>query len=240
VPSRVANNEDLSDRSVNAGDPNPLRVVVASDDPLSRDAIKAASSAPGIQLLAAAGVGAMTEQLGELKPDVVVLDAQQSAVDALATLHRLRADAPTVRILVFSSPESVEFGVLCLCTGASGYLSKDIDMSALGRIVRGLGRGETVVSRALATELIARLREAQPRPSQHPRPALSASERRLLELLRTGHSIAEAAAQLGVAESTIRRRLASARRKLLPRGSDDGRRVRISSRTQPHSRSEES
>jgi DNA-binding NarL/FixJ family response regulator len=182
----------------------------------------------------------MTEQLGELKPDVVVLDAQQSAVDALATLHRLRADAPTVRILVFSSPESVEFGVLCLCTGASGYLSKDIDMSALGRIVRGLGRGETVVSRALATELIARLREAQPRPSQHPRPALSASERRLLELLRTGHSIAEAAAQLGVAESTIRRRLASARRKLLPRGSDDGGRVRISSRTQPHSRSEES
>ena len=136
----------------------------------------------------------MTERLVELDADVVVLDAQQSAVEALATLQCLRAVAPLARILVFSSPESIEFGVLCLCTGASGYLSKDIDLGALTRIVRGLGRGETIVSRALATELIARMRAAQPRSTHHPRPALSASERRLLEMLRTGRSIAAAAA----------------------------------------------
>jgi DNA-binding NarL/FixJ family response regulator len=232
VPPRAVNSEGTQDRRVDAGPPNPLRVVVASDDPLSRDALKAASDAPGIELLAAAGVVAMTERLVELDADVVVLDAQQSAVEALATLQRLRAVAPLARILVFSSPESIEFGVLCLCTGASGYLSKDIDLGALTRIVRGLDRGETIVSRTLATELIARMRVEQPRSTHHPRPALSASERRLLEMLRTGRSITAAAAELGIAESTAQRHLASARRKLLSRG---GGRTRTSSRRQHHS-----
>jgi DNA-binding NarL/FixJ family response regulator len=211
MPPQAVNAEGSRDRSL----PNPLRVVVASDDPLSRDAFGAASTAPGIELLAAAGVTATTEQLIAHHADVVVLDAQQSAVAALATLHRLRAVAPLVRVVVFSSPESVEFGLLCLCAGASGYLSKDIEPSALERIVRGLGRGETIVSRALASEVIARMRAAG-RPAGAPvTSALTAPERRLLELLRAGRTIESAAATLGVAESTVQRHLAGARRKLL-------------------------
>ncbi|MHB8690629.1 MAG: response regulator [Solirubrobacteraceae bacterium] len=188
---------------------------MASDDPLSRDAFKAASVAPGIELLAAANIVSVTERLAELAVDVVVLDAPQSAVDLLTTLGRLRTLAPDARIVVFSNPESNEFGVLCLCTGASGYLSKDIDLSALGRIVRGVGRGEAVVSRALATELIARMRDGQRRGGEGPLSAVTAREGRLLQLLRAGHTLETAAAELGVAQPTARRHLASARRKLL-------------------------
>jgi DNA-binding NarL/FixJ family response regulator len=198
-------------------------VLVASDDPFSRQAFSSAARARGINVLAATGVAAVAEHLArELEPDVVVMDAQLAAIEALQSLQRMRAEAPGVRILAFSSPASTEFGLLCIHAGASGYLSKEIDFDALPRVLRSLGRGEAVISRCFATDLVERLRAGSPRGPRGANRAVSPPERQVLELIRAGRTPAAAATELGISIATVQRHLASARRKLSARPARNG------------------
>ena len=191
-----------------------LGVLVASDDPFTRRAFRSGASVPGIEVIAEGTVAAVAEQMAaSLQPDIVVLDVQTAAARALGAIQQIRARAPRTRILACSQPAGTEFGLLCLTTGAWGYVSKEIDLAVLPRILRALASGEAVIPRALGTEVVRRYvrpdAAARPRSDQ-----LSAPERRLLELLRTGLTLQEAAAELGVTVSTARRHFGSAGRKL--------------------------
>ncbi len=165
-------------------------------------------------MLGAGTVAAVADELAaQLKPDVVLLDVQTTAADALGAIQRLRNREPQARILACSAPAGNEFGLLCLSAGAWGYVSKEIDLELLPRLLRALADGEAVIPRALGTELVRRLVRSTPAGHQEPA-ALTTPERRLLELLRTGESLRAAAAQLGISLATARRHFGSARRKL--------------------------
>jgi two-component system NarL family response regulator len=191
-----------------------LTVLVGSDDPFTRHAFRTGASGPGITVLGAGSLASIADEMAaELEPDVVLLDVQTTAADALAAIQHIRALVPKARILACSSPAGNEFGLLCLSAGAWGYVSKEIDLSVLPRLLRALAQGEAVIPRALGTELVKRLARAT--PSGHDQPAaLTPPERRLLELLRTGQTLREAAIELGISVATARRHFGSARRKL--------------------------
>jgi two-component system response regulator NreC len=191
-----------------------LSVLVGSDDPFTRHAFLAGASGPGITVLGSGTVASVAEQTAaELEPDIVVLDVQTTAAEALAAIRQIHNQVPRARILACSAPAGNEFGLLCLSAGAWGYVSKEIDLDVLPRLLRALAQGEAVIPRALGTELVKRLVRSTP-AGQHPPPALTLPERRLLELLRIGQTLREAAAELGISLATARRHFGSARRKL--------------------------
>lgn len=191
-----------------------LGVVVGSDDPFTREAFRSGASVPGIRVLAQGSVTAVTEQLAaDLDPDIVLLDVQIAAAQALCAIQQIRARLPGTRILACSTPAGTEFGLLCLRAGAWGYASKEMDLAVLPRMLRALGNGEVVIPPALATELVGRFAGTIP-AGRFSAGELSAPECRLLELLRTGLTLPEAAAGLGVTQATARRHLGSAGRKL--------------------------
>ncbi len=191
-----------------------LTVLVGSDDPFTRQAFRAGARSPGIEVLADGTLGAVTDQLAsELEPDIALLDVQTTAAQALRAIQRIRFDAPRTRILACSAPAGTEFGLLCLSAGAWGYVSKEIDLDVLPRVLHALARGEAVIPRALATELVKRFARVSP-IDRLESPEISPPEARLLELLRTGSTLSEAAAELGVTLATARRHFGSARRKL--------------------------
>ena len=201
-----------------------LGVLVGSDDPFTRQAFRRGARSPGIEVLAEGTVLAVAEQLaGQLEPDIVLLDVQTAAAQALQAIQQIHASVPGTPILACSAPAGIEFGLLCLSAGAWGYLSKEIDLAAMPRILRALADGEAVIPRAMATELVRRFAKAN--RSHRLKPAeLSAPECRLLDLLRTGFTLPAAAAELGITLATARRHFASARRKLSvpPRASNPG------------------
>jgi DNA-binding NarL/FixJ family response regulator len=191
-----------------------IRVIVGSDDPFTRQAICGGANGPGITLLGAGSLAAVVEEMApELNPDIVLLDVQTTAAEALGAIRQLRACVPSARILACSAPAGNEFGLLCLSAGAWGYVSKEIDLAVLPRLLRGLADGEAVIPRALGTELVKRLVRSTP-PGDHHSTPLTPPERRLLELLRTGQTLREAAAEVGIRVATARRHFGSARRKL--------------------------
>lgn len=191
-----------------------LGVLIGSDDPFTRRAFRSGASAPGIEVLAEGTVTAVADQLAAaIEPDIVVLDVQTAAAQALCAIQKIRTRVPGTRILACSQPAGTEFGLLCLTTGAWGYVSKEIDLAVLPRILRALDSGEAVIPRALSTELVRRF--LRPEPTGRPRTdQLSAPECRLLELLRTGLTLQAAAQELAVTVSTARRHFGSARQKL--------------------------
>lgn len=191
-----------------------IRVIVGSDDPFTRQAICGGANGPGITLLGAGSLAAVVEEMAqELNPDIVLLDVQTTAAEALGAIRQLRARVPSARILACSAPAGNEFGLLCLSAGAWGYVSKEIDLGVLPRLLRALADGEAVIPRALGTELVKRLVRSTPAGDHRPTP-LTPPERRLLELLRTGQTLREAAAEVGIRVATARRHFGSARRKL--------------------------
>lgn len=191
-----------------------LGVLVGSDDPFTRQAFRAGASGRRIEVLAEGTVKVVADELApQLEPDIVLMDVQMAAAQGLCAIRQIRARVPNTRILACSAPAGTEFGMLCLSAGAWGYVSKEIDLALLPRILRALAAGEAVIPRELATELVKRfVRPIQ--PDRLTAGELTAPECRLLELLRTGLNLPEAAAELGVTLATSRRHLGSARRKL--------------------------
>lgn len=203
-----------SRRSTRAKRPK-LSVLVSSDDPFTRRAFSSGATAPDIVVIAKANLTDAVETLvEELEPDIVVLDVQVAASRALGTIQQLHEQAPATRILACDAPTGIEFGLLCLIAGAWGYVSKEIDLAALPRLVRSLAHGEAVIPRPLATELAQRFVSSTHRAPAPAGRKLSRPESQVLELLRGGLTLAEAADELDIGVATAQRHLGSARRKL--------------------------
>jgi DNA-binding NarL/FixJ family response regulator len=102
--------------------------------------------------------------------------------------------------------------------GAIGYLLKDMNPASLPVAVRAALGGEGVLPRSLAAGLIEEFRRRPEvrRPSGQPRerPALSAREWEILELLAEGASTADMAGRLFLSQVTVRRHISSILSKL--------------------------
>jgi DNA-binding NarL/FixJ family response regulator len=195
----------------------PLRVIVADDDPLTRKMICAALEADGIEIVGQARDGDEAVSLGvELRPDLVLMDVVMPGTDGIAATARLTEAAPDVSVVALSVTDDEELGMLALRLGAVGFLTKDIEASALARVLRAVVGGEAAIKRTLTRRLIRDLQSAPTRGiGMRPvRSTLTAREWEVLDLLCAGAATNDIAAQLGLSAATLRSHLKSIYRKL--------------------------
>ncbi|MDP9281686.1 MAG: response regulator transcription factor [Chloroflexota bacterium] len=112
-------------------------MIVADDDVSVREQVRRAlNDAPDLELIATARDGAEAWRYAlELSPDVLVLD--DTIVDGLGLLARLREEAPDVRIVMY-----VENPTNCIEAaemGADGCVAKDWPLDALLSMIRRSG-----------------------------------------------------------------------------------------------------
>ena len=106
-----------------------MRVLIADDHQLMLEGIRTAlNGADDIEVVGEAQDGSQVSSLvGELKPDVVLLDVRMPKLDGLACLERLRKRDPQVKVVVlsvFNDPDHIE---AALKRGANGYIVKSIN-----------------------------------------------------------------------------------------------------------------
>jgi two-component system, NarL family, response regulator LiaR len=195
----------------------PLRVLIAEDDPLARTALRGALRDDSIEIVAEAALAAETIELAEaLQPDVVVMDVGLNRGPGNAVIRFLNAKVPACRVLVLANTIDTELAVRTLRAGADGYLSKDLDMAVLPRIIEALVAGEAVIPRKLMSEVIEHLR-GTPDLDVGTRPVrsnLTPREWEVLDLLCTGQSTAAIADTLVVTGETVRSHIKNILRKL--------------------------
>jgi NarL family two-component system response regulator LiaR len=209
--------ETAQDARMLTQDDEPIRVIVADDDPLARRLIKDALRHAGIVVVAEAQNGRQAVELTlYYQPDVVLMDVVMPELDGIAATRRIVKELPQQRIVILTSAEEEDMGIVGLRAGASGFLSKDLDVEVLPRALRGALEGEAVISRRLSMELVNHLRAAPAgttgmRPVKSP---LTAREWEVVDLLHQGRTTEQIADQLVLSSETIRSHIKNLMRKL--------------------------
>jgi DNA-binding NarL/FixJ family response regulator len=185
-----------------------MRVLIACSDASVRDAFMDALRRAGIGVTSVADAAATLELARQQRPDIVLLDDELPGIGGVAGLQKLAAETPDSQLVVLAARFDRRSGVRAVLAGATGYISRGVAPDALPRIVRGVMQGEAAIPRSLTMALIERLRartrsEAGTRPTVGP---LSSREWDVLDLMATGASAREIAAELVVPLETVQSR----------------------------------
>lgn len=194
----------------------PLRVLVADDHPLFRSGMRALLAAvPDTQLVGEAATGEEAVALAaELQPVVVLMDLQMPGLGGVEATRRILEASPHVGVLVVTMLEDDYSVFQAMRAGARGYVLKDADEEDVLRAIRAVGRGEAILSPALARRLADFF--AAPRPAAPPRafPELTQREREVLDLIAQGVGNAEIAERLVLSPKTVRNHISNVFSKL--------------------------
>ena len=138
-------------------------------------------------------------ELADDRPDAVVLVANFGAPASVAALRRIRSDLPAARLVVVARDDrSAGAARQALNAGAEAFVRADDADQAIAPALDAVMAGLVCAPRA-ARRLIAK-------------PTFSHREKEVLELLVAGLTNRQIAAQLYLAESTVKSHLASASR----------------------------
>jgi CheY-like chemotaxis protein len=110
------------------------KVLIIDDDSRNIYALRLVLRSKGFNVLTAAGAPSGLQQLRE-DPDiaVVLMDMMMPDMDGYETLHLLRNDPQlnTKPVIAVTAQAMVGDREKCLAAGASGYVSKPIDVDLL-------------------------------------------------------------------------------------------------------------
>jgi NarL family two-component system response regulator LiaR len=205
-------------------DADPLRVIVVDDDPFARRTIKDTLQRDGILVVAEGRDGREAVELCvQHRPDVVVMDIVMPELDGIAATRRIVKEVPGQLVVILTSGDEEELGLLGLRAGAVGFLSKDLEIGVLPRVLRGASDGEAVVSRRLGKRLLEHLRR-MPEGGTGMRPVkstLTPREWEVIDLLHEGKSTEEIASVLVLSTETVRSHVKHILRKLDARSREE-------------------
>ncbi|WP_116995640.1 response regulator [Desertimonas flava] len=136
------------------------------------------------------------------KPDVAVLDVRLPDGNGIEVCRQIRSDHPELRCVMLTSFNDDEALVDAIMAGAAGYLLKEVRGGDLVEGVRRVARGESLLDPLATARVIDRLRN--PPPQDQRLASLSAQEQKILALLADGLTNRQIAAEMYLAEKTIK------------------------------------
>jgi DNA-binding NarL/FixJ family response regulator len=182
-----------------------IRIVLADDAVLLREALAAALAAAGFDVVGqAADVAELLALVERQRPDVAIVDVRMPpthTTEGLEAARRIREEHPRVGILVLSQYVETRYAVDLLREDPAGvgYLLKDrvTRLPDLADAVRRVAAGGSVID----PEVVARLLGRQRRHS--PLDELTVREREILGLMAEGRSNPAIAERLTLELKTV-------------------------------------
>lgn len=182
-----------------------IRVVLADDHPIVRDALRRLVNAQAdMRVVGEAEDGeAACQTARHLLPDVMVMDLSMPKLNGVQATEWLRKECPDVRVLVLTVHEERHYLTQLLRAGAAGYVLKRAAPSELVLAVRTVAGGGTYIDPGIAGTMVQVYLGAQQEDDQRADDVLSDREREVLMKIARGLSNKEIAGQLGLSVKTV-------------------------------------
>ena len=179
-----------------------MRIFIADDHSIVRR---------GLQQIVAAqrwAVAAEAAQADDVLPalragdyDLLILDISlgdgRSGIDLLG---HIRAEFPSLPVLMLSMHAEEQYAVRCLRAGASGYLQKDSSPEEIVAAIERVASGRRYLSPAVAGSIAAQVARHDDTP---PHERLSDREFEVFRLIARGMSATDIAATLSISVKTV-------------------------------------
>jgi DNA-binding NarL/FixJ family response regulator len=183
-----------------------IRVLTVDDHALLRSGIRRLIGAESdLQLVAEACTGReAVEEFRTHRPDVTLMDLQMPDMNGIEAIIAIRGEFPEARIIVLSTYSGDVQVTRALKAGARAYLLKGNVNKELLSTIRAVHAGQKRIPGEVASALAEYTGEDQ----------LSEREIEVLRLIAAGNANKEIAAQLDLAEDTVKRHVTNILAKL--------------------------
>ncbi|PIJ32793.1 DNA-binding response regulator [Leucobacter sp. OLES1] len=187
-----------------------IRILLVDDQELIRTGFRLVLLAePEMTVVGEAGDGRAA--LAELRAsggacDVVLMDVRMAGMDGIEATAAIVREFPSVRVLVLTTFDLDEYAAAAIRAGASGFLLKDAPPADLVQAVRVVASGDALLAPSVTRRLLERFAEQRPPSDRHALrlAGLTEREREILERIARGRSNTEIAAELFIAEQTVK------------------------------------
>lgn len=193
-----------------------IRVLLVEDHLLTRIGLKTViERTADIRVIGEADNGQeAVEKVGELNPDLVLMDVGMPVMDGIEAAAKIRALYPHTNIIMLTSHDNDADIFASLAAGAGGYCLKDVVPERLYTAIRSVKSGDIWLDSAIANRVM-RFYNSTPQPvekeairtptitSPLPEP-LSPREMEVLTLLVEGLSNQEIADRLIISLATAK------------------------------------
>lgn len=181
----------------------PYSVLVVDDHPLLRRGIcQLIGSDTDFTLFGEAGSGLdALSAIGELEPDIILLDLNMKGMSGLDTLNALRQEGVTARVVILTVSDAKQDVIRLLRAGADGYLLKDTEPDILLEKLKHAMQGHRVISHEVESYLSELINGND---EQEWIDALTPRELQILQQLAEGLSNRAVSEQLHISEGTVK------------------------------------
>jgi two-component system, NarL family, invasion response regulator UvrY len=180
-----------------------IQIFIVDDHAIFREGLrKVVSDTPGMEVAgeAKSGPEALQKILGANVYDVVILDLGLPGMGGFDVLRTLKAERPSLPVIIMSIHTEEEYAMMVLKEGASGYLTKESVPADLIKAIQKAVIGGTYVSESLGERFAGKLLG---RKENKPHESLSNKEYQIFRLIVAGRSIKEIAHELSLARPTV-------------------------------------
>ncbi len=191
-----------------------IRVFLLDDHEVVRRGLRELLEAEGdIEVVGEAGtVADAVHRAPALRPQVAVLDARLPDGSGIDACREIRSVDPSINGLILTSFEDDEALFAAIMAGAAGYLLKQIKGTDLVDGVRRVAAGQSLLDPVVTQRVLERIRNPQHMPDQLK--GLTEQERKILALVADGLTNRQIAAQMFLAEKTVKNYVSSLLAKL--------------------------
>jgi DNA-binding NarL/FixJ family response regulator len=187
------------------------------DHDLFRTGLKTLLEEQGVNVVGEAANGQTAiRMVGELAPDVVIMDLNMPGLTGVETTRKLAGIAPLTRVVVLTISADDEDVMDAVMAGACGYLLKDSSIQELIMGIRAAAGGESLISPQIAAKVLRRLRaqSSSVDAAETIRAELSDREIEVLKLIANGKDNAQIARELFISPKTVKNHISNILMKL--------------------------
>ncbi len=197
------------------GSARRIRVLIADDHPIVRDGLRRLLSLEDdIDVVGEAADGRETlDMVGQLDPDIVLLDLRMPNLDGLAALQALQTSYRRTKVVVLTASEDKNEFLQAMKLGCSGIVLKQTAPDLIVKSIRKVHAGEIWLDSHTTAAVMRQFATAGGEPAAsgsakpRERSPLSTREREIVSFVAQGYKNKEMAEKMFISEQTVKNHL---------------------------------